>query len=143
MSGVVLANLLSIFLIRSLQSLPHHRLVADLSFFYRFFTDTALWKSGLSFLIQYGVFALPEALPNRTLSKLCYLSKKSSPQTILHSKSFSTMELLINNPFGKGRRIKLERAKKTVCQVLLALKKWNRIIFLEYWKYYINCFLTV
>ena len=27
-----------------------------------FFTETALWKSGISFLIQYGVFALPQKL---------------------------------------------------------------------------------
>ena len=37
------------------------------------FTDIGLWESGISFLIQWGVFEQPEALPNHTLSKLRYL----------------------------------------------------------------------
>ena len=81
MSGVVLLNLLSIFLTESslklsvsstIQTSPvlsHRRLVADLSIFYRYF----LRKSRILFLIQWGVLEPAEALPIHTLSKLHYL----------------------------------------------------------------------
>ena len=69
-----------------LQFLSHHLLVADLAIFYRIFMGIALWRSRMSFLVQWGVFEQTEALPNLALSKLrwvhttdfVYRFKKSS-----------------------------------------------------------------
>ena len=60
-------------LTNSQQSLSHRRLVADLSIVYRYFHGHCLRKSRVLFLIQWGVFEPPEALPIDTLSKLHYL----------------------------------------------------------------------
>ena len=89
MSGVVLLNLLSIFLTESslqlsvsstietsliLYSLsPIVILLQIFPFSTAIFTEIALRKSRILFLIQRGVFEPPEALPIHTLSKLHYL----------------------------------------------------------------------
>ena len=89
MSGMVLLNLLSIFLTESslklsvsstiqtspiLYSLsPTIVLLQIFPFSTAIFTDIAFRKSRILFLIQWGVFELPEALPIHTLSKLHYL----------------------------------------------------------------------
>ena len=82
MSGAVLLNLLSIFSIKSkpkkairsskIQISPNLYSLFPIIAWLQIFpfsivipTETALWKSGISFLIQYGVLALP-VLPNRT-----------------------------------------------------------------------------
>ena len=89
MSGVVLLNLLSIFLTESslklsisstiqtsliLYSLsPIVVLLQNFPFSSAIFTDIALRKSRKLFLIHWGVFEPPEAQPIHTLSKLHYL----------------------------------------------------------------------
>ena len=89
MSGVVLLNLLSIFLTESSLKLSVSSVIqtslilyslssiVDLLPIFPFstaiFTDIALRKSRILFLIQRGVFEPPEALPIHTLSKLHYL----------------------------------------------------------------------
>ena len=89
MSGVVLLNLLSIFLTESslklsvsstiqtsliLYSLsPIIVLLQIFPFSTAIVTDIALRKSRILFLIQWDVFEPPEALPIHTLSKLHYL----------------------------------------------------------------------
>jgi len=60
-------------LTNSLQSLSHRCLLQIFPFSTDIFMDTALWKSRILFLIQWGVFGQPEPLPNRTLSKSHYL----------------------------------------------------------------------
>ena len=89
MSEVVFLNLLSAFSMKSSesnpslqQSKPHQ--ISTTSFpivdWLRIFpfsvailTDIALWAFRILFLIQGGIFELPEALYNHTLSKLCFL----------------------------------------------------------------------
>jgi len=89
MSGVVLLNLLSIFLTESSLKLsvsstiqtslipyglsPIIVLLKIFPFSTAIFTDNALRKSRILFLIQCGVFEPPEALPIHTLSTLHYL----------------------------------------------------------------------
>ena len=60
-------------LTNSLQSLSHRRLVP---FSTAIFTDIALRKLRILFLIRWGVFEPPGALPIHTLSKLHYLIHK-------------------------------------------------------------------
>ena len=57
----------------SLQSLSHHRLVADVSIFYRYFHGHCSQEIKIVFLIQWSEFEPPEVLPIHTLSKLHYL----------------------------------------------------------------------
>ena len=89
MSGVVLLNLLSIFLTESILKLSisstiHTSLILYslstivvllqiFSFSTAIFTDIALRKSRILLLIQRGVFEAPEALHIHALSKLHYL----------------------------------------------------------------------
>ena len=88
MSGVVLLNPLSIFLTRSSLKLSVSSTIQTLPILYSLspivvllqifpfstaiFADIALRKSRILFMIQWGVFEPPEALPIHTLSKLNY-----------------------------------------------------------------------
>ena len=105
MSGVVLLNLLSILLTESslklsvpsrIQSSPipysllsHCCLVQIFPFSTAVFTDIALRKSRMLFLIQWGMLEPPGALPIHALSKLRYLTHE-----LYRTKNLSFLELL-------------------------------------------------
>ena len=106
MSGVVLLNLLSIFLTESSLKLSASSTIQTSLILYRLspfivllqifpfstaiFTDTALRKSRIFFLIQLGVLEPPEALSIHTLFKLyfpiheLYLTNHISSQELLN-----------------------------------------------------------
>lgn len=66
-------------LTKSLPPLSCQRLSSDLSICYRRFMETALRKSGMSYLTPRGLSEPPVALPTNIISKLNYLIHKVYP----------------------------------------------------------------